>query len=102
MYCAYCGKEVNDNAAFCLNCGAEIKKPIADDSKGSRSWWWMGFLLPVLGLFLWLFCSDTQPTKAKKAGAGALVGFIVSVIFAVLFFVLWFALILGVAQGVYV
>ena len=26
MFCKYCGKEVDETATFCQNCGAAIKK----------------------------------------------------------------------------
>jgi len=81
MVCSNCGKEVADNAAVCLNCGAEIKRP---EGGGGAGWWLIGFLVPIAGLLMFLLCSDNQQRKAKKAGFGALVGFIVSVVIAIL------------------
>ncbi|MCI8367391.1 MAG: hypothetical protein HFJ66_07310 [Eggerthellaceae bacterium] len=51
----------------------------------------MGFLIPLVGLILFLVWKDTKPKTAKAAGIGALVGVIVSVIFSILGFVLTLA-----------
>lgn len=82
MFCSYCGAEINEKAAVCLNCGVSVKKSCVD--KAGAGWWWLGFLFPIVGLFIWIFCNDSEPNKAKKAGIGALVGFIVSVVFTII------------------
>ncbi|MBQ1407729.1 MAG: SHOCT domain-containing protein [Eubacterium sp.] len=43
----------------------------------SGGWAVLGFLLPIVGLILFLVWSGTRPKDAKAAGLGALVGFIV-------------------------
>ena len=100
MYCTNCGKEIPEKAAVCLGCGAEVKKPVAQDSAGA-GWWWLGFLVPLAGFLIWLTCNDSQPRRAKKAGIGALVGVIVSVGLCVLFYVLWFLLIFAMSTGAF-
>ena len=30
MYCMNCGKEIDETAVFCKNCGARVKPPAAD------------------------------------------------------------------------
>lgn len=94
MFCPHCGKELNENAAVCLNCGryvTDITKPKPADS-ASTGWWWLGFFLPIVGFILWLVWTDSTPIKAKKAGTGALTGIIVSVVLVILLYVLIFAL----------
>ena len=93
MFCPHCGKELNENAAVCLNCGryvSEVTKSRPADS-ASAGWWWLGFFVPIAGLIIWAVCNDSTPIKAKKAGIGALVGFITSIVLVILLYVLIFA-----------
>lgn len=100
MFCSNCGKEISDKAAICVGCGAEVKRSAPEDT-GGAGWWWIGFLVPLAGLLIWLTCNDTQPRRAKKAGVGALVGVITSVVLVAVFYILWFALIMVFAGGMY-
>lgn len=94
MFCPNCGKEISDLASVCVNCGATFSKSAqkADDS-ASAGWWWLGFLVPIAGLIIWLTCKDETPNRAKKAGWGALISTIVSVALVILYFIAVFALI---------
>lgn len=100
MFCRYCGKEISDKAAICVGCGAEVKQSKPEDTAGA-GWWWLGFLVPLAGLLIWITCNDTQPKRAKKAGIGALVGVITSVALTVLFYIFWFVLVIAFAGGMY-
>lgn len=91
MYCSGCGAQIDDKASVCVHCGQAVAKKSEKDS-GSALWWWLGFLVPIAGLLIWIFCHDTTPKRAKKAGVGAIVGTIVSVILVILFYVLYFVL----------
>lgn len=82
MFCPYCGKEINDNAAVCLGCGRSVSgigNPSNQDSN-SFGWWWLGFFFPLIGLILWLVWSDSTPIRAKRAGWGALISVITSIL----------------------
>lgn len=98
MYCKNCNKEISDKAAICIGCGAEVKQPVVKDG-GGAGWWWLGFLVPVAGLLIWVTCNDNQPNRAKKAGIGALVGAITSAVLVILVYVLWFLLMIMLANG---
>lgn len=81
MFCRNCGKEVNDNAVVCLNCGAAVKPP-------SSRYGPLGFLLsvacfaaPIIGLVLYLTWKDEMPQKAKQAGIWAIAGFVFDLIY---------------------
>lgn len=95
MYCPGCGKEILPNADVCLGCGRSVSamREKQEDVNASAGWWWLGFLVPLAGLILWIIWNDSAPNKAKKAGMGALIGVIVSVALVILFYILWFALI---------
>ncbi|TPF85348.1 hypothetical protein BW13_11305 [Bifidobacterium sp. UTCIF-37] len=64
---------------------------------GSFGWAVLGFVIPVVGLILWLVWKDTQPKNAHRAGKGALVSVIVMVAIYILIFVI--AIIAGVAAS---
>ncbi len=80
MYCQKCGKEVEETAVFCSNCGEPTgnhdvvqSKPVVTDS-GDPGWAVLGCCIPLVGLILFLVWQDTKPKTAKKAGIGALIG----------------------------
>lgn len=93
MFCPYCGKEINENAAVCLGCGRSVKnirKPSEQDSN-SVGWWWLGFFFPLIGFILWIVWTGNTPLRAKRVGWGALVGAIVSVVLVILIYIAIFA-----------
>lgn len=105
-YCANCGKELADNAAFCSECGAaqqaasqqtyqqQYQEPVyqqtpqqqyqqpyqAPADGGSFGWAVLGFCFPLVGLILYLVWKNNKPFSAKKAGMGALIGFVLNLI----------------------
>lgn len=91
MFCSNCGKEINDNAVVCIHCGCSTGKttaPVRNSSDApSFGFAFLGFLIPLLGLILYLVNKDTQPLKAASAGKGALIGVITSVVFSIIYVV---------------
>lgn len=73
-YCKNCGKEIDDAAVICPNCGVQQEKMQSDvvDS-GSIGWGALGCCIPVVGLILFLVWKDQKPKTAKMAGIGALI-----------------------------
>ena len=101
MYCRKCGKQINDGTAYCPFCGepqgaggssqqAPYQQTMVYDS-GSFGWAILGFLIPIVGLILWLAWLDVKPNSAKMAGMGALVSVILSIVFMVVTFAIIFA-----------
>ena len=90
MYCNNCGKEVNDKAVVCINCGCAIESAKnssaaqATNDNGGIGWWLLGFLIPLVGLIVYLVFAESRPKTAKKAGSGALVKVILSIGFTLL------------------
>ncbi len=93
MFCQYCGKEINDQADFCLGCGRAVRttQKATEQDSNSSGWWWLGFFLPLIGFILWLVWAGDTPIRAKRIGWGALVGVIVSVVLMVLLYAAIFA-----------
>ena len=88
MFCKYCGKMLPEGADICPNCGkAQSESPVqivqrqdvADPSdRPSFGYAFLGFLLPVIGLILYLVWKDDDtPLRARSCGRGAAVGFVI-------------------------
>ena len=84
MHCKNCGKEVNERAAVCPNCGVALNEqtaPAASADRPNAGFAVLGFLIPLVGLILYLVWKGTYPLKAKSCGKGALIGVIAEVVF---------------------
>ena len=88
MFCKYCGKMLPEGADICPNCGkAQSESPVqivqrqdvADPSdRPNFGYAFLGFLLPVIGLILYLVWKDDDtPLRARSCGRGAAVGFVI-------------------------
>ena len=101
MFCSKCGKEINDEAVVCVHCGCPVENKAAAAVAGdapNTGFAVIGFLIPIVGLILYLMNKDTYPLKAKSAGKGALIGFIVGIVGSILYYALA-AVALGSAYG---
>lgn len=90
MYCKNCGNNLENNVAFCGQCGTPIDeqntssvnnnntaKPKETDSS-NLGYALLGFFLPLVGLILFLIWKDEYPLRARSAGKGALISVIIS------------------------
>ena len=92
-FCSKCGKEVMDEAILCVHCGCALEKttalteanPADAPNMGLAV---LGFLIPLVGLILYLVNKDTFPKKAHSAGKGALIGFCTSLAFYLFYFII--------------
>ena len=93
MFCKYCGKEIEDNAKFCAHCGKKLtgSAPQQGPANGSASdpskdadsnvgFGILSFIIPLVGLVLFLVWNDKYPARAKACGIGALAGVIIGII----------------------
>jgi hypothetical protein len=106
-FCSKCGKELEDNAAFCVACGAPqasapavapapVSTPKTDPNDASSfGFGVLGFFIPLAGLILWLMWRDETPKKAKSAGIGALIGFICNIGLTIFFYIIYFAIMMA-------
>ena len=92
MYCKYCGRIIDDDSKYCVNCGNNMNNdnsgtvPVDAPSKGFAI---LGFFIPIIGLILYLVYERKQPKRAKSAGKGALIGFITKIIVYITIVVLY-------------
>lgn len=73
MYCKNCGKEIDDKAVVCPNCGVQQGSLETGNDSGGFGWGLLGCCIPIVGLVLFLVWKDSKPKTAKAAGIGALV-----------------------------
>jgi len=104
--CAQCGARLDYDAKFCTQCGAvqpeltttELASVLAQvqqqstakspvDTEGSFGFALLGFLVPVVGLILYVIWYRDRPGPAKSAGKGAIAGVITSVIIGIIYFI---------------
>lgn len=78
-YCNNCGKEVSDNAVVCPFCGCAVASKNVEVDKPSTGLNILSFLIPLVGLILYLSWQNSTPIKAKAVGKWALIGFCVAV-----------------------
>lgn len=83
MYCKYCGRIIDDDSKYCVNCGNNMNNDnggtVSADAS-SKGFAILGFFIPIIGLILYLVYERKQPKRAKSAGKGALIGFITKIV----------------------
>ena len=83
-YCKHCGTKLEDKEIICFNCGKSIATTTYSSDEPSGWFAVIGFLLPIIGLILYLTHKDTHPMKAHSAGKWALISFIISIILSMI------------------
>lgn len=89
MFCNNCGKEIDDKAVVCVHCGVPTKSTNAPAQEDGSLGCLLGgvcFLVPIVGLILYLMWKDTTPMKAKEAGKWALIGFVVGFVMSIIYY----------------
>ena len=91
MFCRTCGREIHDEALICPYCGCgtgKMKNANRGNDAKSFGWALLGFLIPIIGLILFLLWKEEYPLRAKSVGKGALTSVIVSVVVSILYAIL--------------
>lgn len=112
-YCANCGKEINEEADVCLNCGHKIKKSPVNNIQKTNIYGLIGFILSMLAFFTSFFViggfiaigslilSIVGLNTAKKLNEGkgysiaGLVFSIVSLVISIIYWIIIFLLIIA-------
>ena len=86
MFCKNCGKGIDDNAYVCPHCGVKTEKNNADADSGSKAGWGvLSFLIPLVGLILFLVWREERPNTANVCGKCALASVIVGVVIGIIY-----------------
>ena len=86
LYCGYCGKEINENAYFCVNCGALVNE-VKPKPKFYKAGFVLGILslsIPYYGLILGIIGLPMAISSKRKS----------SIIMNILGIILWLAIII--------
>ncbi len=81
MKCPHCQKEIDNGSIFCEYCGTRVNP---DEKLGcllSRA----SFLVPIVGLVLYLQYKDTAQEKAKRAGLLAAISFGINIVISIVY-----------------
>lgn len=88
MYCKNCGKQLNDNADLCTNCGVFTDKGIQRtahanvnssrvEDRPDAGLNLVSFLIPLIGIIYYAVNREKFPQKSDSCGKWALLGIIV-------------------------
>ena len=94
MFCKNCGKEIDDRAEICPNCGVRVKGSSGAGDAPSAGFGVLGFFFPLIGLILYLVWKSDFPLKARSCGKGALIGFFVGMALSILVPILTFVIVM--------
>ena len=75
-YCQHCGKEIMQKSFICPYCGCKTDTFMQQDDNPSVGLNILSFILPIVGLVIYLANLDKTPEKAKSAGKWAIIGFV--------------------------
>lgn len=77
-YCQECGVDTKPEQVLCIQCGFKLihKKKHEKDYKVSFFFGAIGFLIPLLGMIVYLFVYKKEPDKAKSILVGSVIGFL--------------------------
>ena len=89
MYCEKCGSKNETNTEFCSSCGSKLNIELTNTEVNSKEkstigWGILGFVIPIVGLILFLSLKKSKPKVSKSAGIGALISTILFLVFILL------------------
>lgn len=78
VYCTFCGKEILESDVICPYCKKRVKSSHGFDGLDSQTKLIciLSFLVPIMGLVLWIIYKDNDGEKAEKVLNSAIVGFV--------------------------
>lgn len=90
-YCQNCGTQCVSQAVVCPNCGVPFHKEnnVVQIDEPTTPLKVICFLIPIIGLILYILYQDKKPISAKEYGKMALIGVVVGVISAFVLPPLW-------------
>lgn len=77
-FCPYCGKSVNDEQVICLNCKESIENTVIDNANAGIKI--ICFLIPIIGLILYLANINKRKEYATDCGSSAFCGFVIGLL----------------------
>ena len=79
-FCRHCGSEMMDAAVVCTKCGCPVvKEKKVSDPGLSGAEKVVSFLVPIIGIILWLVNRNSKPVSSKEALDCAIGGFFINI-----------------------
>lgn len=86
VYCTHCGEQIDDNLSVCPYCGKSVKNTVVDKDDTENYWLEvLAFLIPFVGLIIWLCTKSKSPVKAQGVLRTTVIGFIFWFVWNILF-----------------
>ncbi len=102
MFCKNCGKEIDDRAVVCPNCGVQVGT-VAPAEKKTNVLAIVGFIFAFIMPIVGLICSIIGRNKAPECGGNgkglATAGIVISVVWMVLVIIIYAAAACAVAAA---
>lgn len=90
MYCEKCGSKNETNAEHCSNCGNKLNTGLTNTNteinqkeKSTIGWGILEFVIPIVGLIIFLSFKKSKTKVSKSVGIGALISTILFLVFIV-------------------
>ena len=82
MFCKKCGKEIDDQAVVCVNCGVPVdnKKFKSSNDTPSHLVGIASCCFPIVGIVLYFLWKDEKPQSASLVCKWTIAGLVISVI----------------------
>ncbi len=80
MYCKKCGAKLNEDNAFCPQCGNKLINNTDETDITNIICAVIGLIIPIVGAVLYYVFKKTNPKAAKTANVCSWIGFLVQII----------------------
>ena len=82
MKCKHCGEEITNDSVFCELWGTKV---INEENKQASGWLKFGsFMIPILGLILYIIKKKEEPLVAKSCLKWGIAGFVLGLLFNII------------------
>jgi uncharacterized membrane protein YvbJ len=91
MYCSQCGELTDDDSKFCAKCGNAIGQTVQttpvsavkDESNTGLNI--ISFLIPIIGVVLYIIYHEKEPIKAKGVGKWTIISVVIGIVFWIIY-----------------
>lgn len=80
MYCKKCGAELNEDDAFCHQCGSKLTNHTDESDIANIICAVIGLTMPIVGAVLYYVFKKSNPKAAKTANICSWIGFLIQII----------------------
>lgn len=85
VYCSHCGEKIDFDLSICPFCGKHVGAISNEVDEESVLFDILAFLIPILGIVLWVATKDKTPNKANALIKWAFAGILVNIVVRILY-----------------